>query len=279
MTRAHLFILLISLLSGCSNHHPPAPVSDAALSTQAPPPGSTYTVAKGDTLFTIAWLTNSDPTELAALNQIPAPYQIFPGQQLFLKKASISNGYKKDHKKQSSETSKNVTQVKNPDKKQSTQAKTATKSVKKLESKKNKAYPENSRKRNGTSNSLHSKIRWQWPTSGKIIERFSSSEQGNKGIDINGKRGQPVYAAAEGSVVYAGSALRGYGKLLIIKHDDDYLSAYAHNHELHVKERDRVKAGQHIADLGNTDAKRDMLHFEIRFRGKSVDPEKLLPRR
>lgn len=120
---------------------------------------------------------------------------------------------------------------------------------------------------------------WVWPTQGKVIKEFSYSDTGNKGIDIKGKRGQRVVAAANGRVVYAGSALRGYGKLIIIRHNDDYLSAYAHNSSLLVKEQQAIRAGQHIADMGNTGTTDTRLHFEIRYRGKSVDPRKFLPNR
>jgi lipoprotein NlpD len=118
-----------------------------------------------------------------------------------------------------------------------------------------------------------------WPARGKLISKFSTKKQGNKGIDIAGVRGDSVKAAADGKVVYAGDVLRGYGRLIIIKHNDDYLSAYAHNELILVKEQQTVKAGQNIAKMGDTEAKRVMLHFEVRFRGKSVNPQKYLPRR
>jgi lipoprotein NlpD len=111
---------------------------------------------------------------------------------------------------------------------------------------------------------------------GPILAKFSSQEHGNKGLDIGGALGTPVKAAAAGQVVYAGNALRGYGNLIIIKHNDDFLSAYAHNHRLLVKERESVAAGQTIAEMGNSDADRIQLHFEIRYRGKSVDPLRYL---
>ena len=120
-------------------------------------------------------------------------------------------------------------------------------------------------------------VQWQWPVKGKIISGFSHQQQGNKGIDISGREGDRVNAAASGQVVYAGNALRGYGNLIIIKHNDDYLSAYAHNRKLLVAEKQMVTAGQRIAELGSTDATDARLHFEIRFRGSSVDPLKYLP--
>lgn len=116
-------------------------------------------------------------------------------------------------------------------------------------------------------------LTWAWPTSGKVITPFSDSA---KGLDIGGKVGQPVLAAGSGRVVYAGSGLRGYGKLVIIKHNKTYLSAYAHNNQLLVKEGDNVKRGDKIAEMGNSDAEQVKLHFEIRRFGKPVDPSKYL---
>ncbi|MDX1334155.1 MAG: peptidoglycan DD-metalloendopeptidase family protein, partial [Gammaproteobacteria bacterium] len=123
------------------------------------------------------------------------------------------------------------------------------------------------------------KIRWGWPTTGKVINSYSASQPGKKGIDIAGKSGQPVVAAAEGKVVYSGSGLKGYGKLIIIKHNNNYFSAYAHNKKIVVKEGSWVKRGNKIAELGNTGADRTMLHFEIRRNGKPVNPLGYLPRR
>lgn len=119
---------------------------------------------------------------------------------------------------------------------------------------------------------------WGWPAKGRVIARFSSANNGNKGIDIAGQRGQAINAAAGGVVVYAGNALRGYGNLVIIKHSDDYLSAYAHNDQLFVKEQQPVKAGQKIASMGSSGSANVKLHFEIRYKGKSVDPMRYLPR-
>ena len=121
-------------------------------------------------------------------------------------------------------------------------------------------------------------ISWHWPATGKVVRGFSVAENGNKGIDISGKRGAPVKAAAAGTVVYAGNALRGYGNLIIIKHSDDYLSAYAHNDSIKVREQQKVKAGQLIAGMGSTDSDSVVLHFEIRYRGKSQNPASYLPK-
>lgn len=119
---------------------------------------------------------------------------------------------------------------------------------------------------------------WIWPTSGKVVTSFSDTAN-LKGVGIAGKAGQPVYASAPGRVVYSGSGLRGYGKLIIIKHNATFLSVYAHNSELLVKEGQAVAKGQKIAEMGNTDSDQVKLHFEIRRYGKPVDPLKLLPDR
>ncbi|MBV1910223.1 MAG: peptidoglycan DD-metalloendopeptidase family protein [Kangiellaceae bacterium] len=119
---------------------------------------------------------------------------------------------------------------------------------------------------------------WIWPVNGKVISRFSNRSNMNKGLDIAAKKGTPVRATAKGRVVYSGRGLRGYGQLVIIKHNDQFLSAYAHNDKIHVEENEVVKAGQRIAELGNTDSDKDKLHFEIRLKGKPVDPLNYLPK-
>ena len=120
------------------------------------------------------------------------------------------------------------------------------------------------------------KIQWVWPAAGKVVAGFSETSN-FKGIDIAGKSGQPVVASAAGRVVYAGNGLRGYGKLVIIKHNNTYLTAYAHNREILVKEKQEVAKGQKISEMGDTDADQVKLHFEIRRPGKPVDPTKYLP--
>jgi murein DD-endopeptidase MepM/ murein hydrolase activator NlpD len=116
-----------------------------------------------------------------------------------------------------------------------------------------------------------------WPADGTVIRRFDGGN--SKGIDIAASAGTPIVAAAPGTVVYAGNGLRGYGNLLILKHNADYLTAYAHNRVLLVKEGESVKRGQKIAEMGDTDTDRVMLHFELRYQGRSIDPSKALPPR
>ncbi|WP_413699852.1 peptidoglycan DD-metalloendopeptidase family protein [Psychromonas sp. KJ10-10] len=120
---------------------------------------------------------------------------------------------------------------------------------------------------------------WSWPAKGKVSKSFSASQSAMQGISIAGKRGSAIYVTASGKVVYAGNGLRGYGNLIIIKHNDDYLSAYAHNERLLVGENDDIKNNQIIAEMGDSGSGHVHLHFEIRYRGKSVDPSRYLPKR
>jgi lipoprotein NlpD len=129
----------------------------------------------------------------------------------------------------------------------------------------------------GSGSSGDEDLGWIWPASGSLIAGFDEAK--NKGYDISGKAGDPVLAAADGRVVYAGAGLRGYGNLIILKHNNTYLTAYAHNQALLVKEDQSVQKGQKIAEMGNSDADRVKLHFEIRRQGKPVDPSRYLPGR
>ena len=121
------------------------------------------------------------------------------------------------------------------------------------------------------------KIDWGWPTAGRVLAAFSESS--NKGLDIGGKAGQPVTASASGTVLYVGSGIRGYGKLIVVRHSRTYSTVYAHNSEILVKESQRVVKGQKIAEMGNSDTDQVKLHFEIRRLGKPTDPAKFLPDR
>ncbi len=138
--------------------------------------------------------------------------------------------------------------------------------------------PNNVRKHKNISESKSVKnIRWVKPHKGTIFKSFNFSEYGKKGIDIRGNIGDKIFSAADGKIVYAGNGIKGYGNLLIIKHSNNFLSAYAHNKNLFVREGDNVKRGDVVAALGDTDAIQPMLHFQIRYNGKPVDPEKYLP--
>jgi len=220
-----------------------------------PPQSRVYVVKRGDTLYSIAWRENLDYRALATWNQLPSDYTIHPGQLLRLTKPPKSAYLAKKAVKTAKQPAARVVQPRS----------TLVKKTKPVAS---KSLP----KRKG-------KLRWRWPTIGKVVKRFSNKKDARKGIHIAGRVGQPVYAAEQGKVVYSGSGLMGYGKLIIVKHDKYFLSAYGHNRKILVKEGSIVSAGQKIAEMGQSDKGQAMLHFEIRKNGKPVNPVRLLPRR
>ncbi len=261
--------------------------------------GNTYTVRKGDTMFLIAYISGLDVKELAALNNMKEPYNLSVGQTL-----KVSNGRTQSVAQpavapqpqapvqQPVSTEPTVTYTPGANGTQYGSDGTITGPVKATagglppvnttpvnQPVQVQNQPVVSQPIPQDNAPVASTIAWRWPTSGNVIQGFSSSDGGNKGIDIGGSRGQAVNAAAGGRVVYAGNALRGYGNLIIIKHNDDFLSAYAHNDSILVKDQQEVKAGQQIAKMGNTGTNDVKLHFEIRYKGKSVDPTRYLPRR
>ncbi|MCY1345335.1 Murein hydrolase activator NlpD [compost metagenome] len=231
-----------------------------------------YRVQRGDTLYSIAFRFGWDWKALAARNGIPAPYVIRPGQIIrFDGKPSQARPTAvaaapvvTNPRTGSTISTRPPVQTQQPAVRPQTPAPKPVVSA--------PATPSN------TSIS-RSAAGWVWPANGPLIGRFSSNGSLNKGIDIAGELGQPVLAASDGSVVYAGSGLRGYGELVIIKHSDTYVSAYGHNRRLLVREGQQVKVGQTIAEMGSTGTDRVKLHFEIRRQGKPVDPLQYLPRR
>ncbi len=293
---SHFTIIFTLLLAGCSfQADRPAPVE--SLNYPSKPShdkgsitASRYKVKQGDTLYSISWGANKDFVHVARLNNLAKPYTIYPGQVLSLNsKKSVTNGYTAT--KTSNTASKQVATSLKPVSKQSVASKAPSQKTTEAASKKqldHVAKPAYSvtdsqqavnRVVHKQESTLPKKVsRWSWPVKGKMIGTFSAKEQGNKGIKIAGNRGDAIKAAASGRVVYAGSALRGYGNLVIIKHSDDYLSAYAHADKILVKEKQVVNAGQTVAKMGNTGTNRVMLHFEIRYHGKSVNPLKYLPK-
>ncbi|MBQ4777563.1 murein hydrolase activator NlpD [Pectobacterium versatile] len=257
--------------------------------------GSSYTVKRGDTLFYIAWITGNDYRDLAQRNNIPEPYSLNVGQSLSLGSGSGNNASGGGLTSGGMLATTDATRGGVPTPPSSAQIQTTS-----VDSQSTNAYSGNQGKQNVgkmlpttgapttapvsapaavASSNTAAVGSWRWPTDGKVIDSFSDSEGGNKGIDIAGSRGQPITATASGRVVYAGNALRGYGNLIIIKHNDDYLSAYAHNDTMLVREQQDVTAGQKIATMGSTGTSSVRLHFEIRYKGKSVNPLRFLPQR
>ena len=221
-----------------------------------------HVVEKGDTLYSIAWNYGFDYRDIAIWNNIKSPFVIYPGQQLKL---------------QISQLSRKKSLTPGPIIRKETVTKLETKPA--IKQGKGVIEKQPSVKKTPTIQQSEplpaGKIHWSWPVRGKLVK--TNTPIAKKGIDIAGKLGQRVNAAAIGDVVYSGSGLLGYGKLIIIKHNDIFLSAYAHNNKLLVKEGDRVKKGQQVALMGQTTDGRMLLHFEIRKNGKPIDPLKHLP--
>ncbi len=211
-----------------------------------------YRVQQGDTLYSIAWAYNLDYRALAMANQLTPPYRIYLGQTLRMTIMPPTITSPASEKLPVLVQKKSIPAL----------PKRQPKFVQ------NKPYvapwqPER----------LASRVeRWNWPVKGRVVSRFSSALAGNKGVDIAGRYGQSVRASADGVVVYSGAGVRGYGNLIIVKHNNSYLSAYAFNKRILVREGSRVRAGQVIAEMGRDDAGRTMLHFEIRRDGKPVNP-------
>lgn len=240
------------------------PVASASTVKQ----GATATVQRGDTLYGIAFRNGVDVRDLAAWNGIGPPFTIYPGQVLRLhpRKAPASETRPR--------TASPVTPRPSPRPPAVASAPDGTPAVKRPSPVR---PPATEPQPDAPPSASH--IQWRWPADGQLLNRFVAGEPTRQGIDIGGESGAPVRAAADGVVVYSGAGLVGYGELIIVKHDDAWLSAYGHNRSRMVNEGALVKAGQQIAVMGRTGAPRDMLHFEIRHNGKPVDPLGQLPKR
>lgn len=309
---ALLLPALLLVLSGCGSTPHYAPVQDraqagksgakaAARSREGDWRPQTHTVQKGDTLYAIALEYGHDYKELAELNGISPPYVIRIGQQLrlsapaqtpaaiqheggvvttplkpVLAAADAREGVLKTQPKAvkipysaEAEAAPVVAVAPRPE--------PAAVKPPAVEEKARPVPPvSEASKPAAPAGADDEDLDWAWPSKGKIVASFNEGAS-LKGVDIAGKTGQPVFAAAPGKVVYSGSGLRGYGKLVIIKHNKTYLSAYAHNSQILVREGQSVVKGQRIAEMGDSDADQVKLHFEIRRLGKPVDPVKYLP--
>ncbi len=241
----------------------------ATRQVQPPKPGATALVRKGDTLYRIATTYGLSPLDVAMWNRIPPPYTIYPGRRLRL---TAPDARRADPPRWNDPPRRN-----DPPPVAGTSAK-----------------PPATRPPAGTSPATtppvampvkppaptaNAAFAWRWPAEGAIVARFAAGDPTRQGVDIAGKGGAPVRAAADGVVVYSGAGLVGYGELIIVKHDEQWLSAYGHNRARLVNEGQRVKAGDQIAEMGRSGASRDMLHFEIRYNGKPQDPLLALPKR
>lgn len=288
--RILLVLMLLAggaLLAGCASQEPApiegkqsssAPVRPArpALVRAPRPPSTTpdsYRIVRGDTLYSIAFRFGLDPRQLAQWNGLENPNRILVGQQLRLtpKQATAP-------RKVPAPVAATATMPASPAAPPGvgTAAPPAANTVAPVAPSPVVAATPTPDAVVGGTRSV-SGVAWTWPASGKTRRAIAVS--GSEGLEILGQRGQPVLAAATGQVVYSGNGLRGYGQLIIIKHNDTFLSAYAHNDKLLVTEGTRVNAGQQIAQMGDSEASEVMLHFEIRKNGKAVGPLQFLPQR
>ncbi len=273
--------ILPLLLVGCGGGPVKAPVDSrgnqsAPAATSVPrsaatarrsPSGSKashYVVKRGDTLYSIAWAHGLSYQQLASSNHIRYPYTIYMGQRLDLQAAAAVPPPAPMQEKAA--RTRPVAQPVRVPAATPLPAPAATPASQ-------SAVPAAN-----TASVVQYDGHWVWPTRGRILRSYQSSGRGKKGIDIGGHDGQPVKAAANGKVVYAGSGLVGYGRLIIIKHNENLLSAYGHNSKLLVSEGDQVRAGQQIAEMGSSGTNRTGLYFEVRKDGKPVNPLSYLPK-
>ena len=260
-----------------------------------------YPVSSGDTIYSIAWKYELDPFELARWNNLSSPYRIYPGQRLKMNPtdAAAASGQARSESQSARAPRPDAITVKKGDtlyalaNRYDVNAKQLASinglkspyvimpgQTLKLTAPRSGKKPAAKSPTPSATASLpadNSRISWQWPVQGRLITTFKSNKSGRKGIDIAGREGKDIKAAAPGKVVYSGNGLISYGNLVIIKHNRTYLSAYAHNRKLLVREGDSIKAGQVIAELGKTGADSPRLHFEIRKNGKPVNPLNYLP--
>ncbi len=246
-----IFILTLLLVSGCINPH--------AVVQRKTGPGW-YQVKPSDTLYSIAWRYGLDYKELASWNQIAVNSTIYPGQRLMLLKPSGSG--QSVASVSGSSVPQSAASTTSPSQPTSSTAVQPSRSVS-----------------SGTTGIGKNPSSWRWPTKGKLISTYSAKELDRRGIDIAGELGQAIQAVADGRVVYSGNGLAGYGNLIIIKHSETYLSAYAYNKQRLVNEGETVKAGKLIARMGEHKTRKARLHFQIRKNGKPVDPLQYLPKR
>ena len=249
-----LLLLPLLWLSACGNSSH-APVIDRYNASGPSGSSAVHVVGRGDTLYSIAWRHGKDFRQLAAANKVAPPYTIYPGQQIRLDGTPV----------RSAAPAPSTTTRRQPAPSKPTATPTPAP----------RPSPAPTRQPSASAGV----IAWQWPADGNLLNRFVSGSVSAKGIVVAGNKGDPVRAAAAGVVVYRGSGLTGYGNLLIIKHDERWLSAYAHNDTILVSEGTKVSAGQRVANMGDSGTFRTQLHFEIRRDGNPVDPLTLLPKR
>ncbi len=301
-----LWLLVVIVVLAACNHTPPGPAGGSGRSAQSytQTKDGHYRVRRGDSLHAIAFRYGLDWRDIARWNGIDSPYIIYPDQQLWVAPPQET---KREAAAASTQVVKNQTDrqadaktsgVQTTGRSEPAPARTVDIAARSTTRQIEESPPESaagrsvspaptraadetsalpSAKPDGSVTGADPKS-WLWPTHGRVISNFRPDDPARKGIDISGKRGQPVVSAASGQVVYSGNGLLGYGELIIIKHSERMLSAYAHNSKRLVGEGESVKAGQHIAAMGTDERNDAILHFEIRVNGKPSDPLKYLSR-
>ncbi|MGM0434755.1 MAG: peptidoglycan DD-metalloendopeptidase family protein [Pseudomonadota bacterium] len=230
-----------------------------------------HRVSEGETLYSIAMRYGWNYRRLAAANDIEPPYEIRPGQVIRFDVEAPDDFRRSGGGSESSTSSRTAS---------SSSGRASEPAEQTTEGSQSSSKGSRSNNALQASDEASSEIDWAWPHSGPIIAKYSSDGSDvNKGVDIGGDAGDPVKAAADGSVVYAGKGLLGYGNLIIVNHSETFLSAYAHNRKILVEEGQDVGQGDTIAEMGESGADRIMLHFEVRRQGDPVDPMQYLPRR
>ena len=267
-----LVLLLAVVLAACST--PPAPVVERSSEVRntAPVAKGHYRIRSGDTLHGIAFRFGLDHRDLARWNGISPPYLIYPDQILKL------SGTAAPEITQASKPPTAQPKVENPASRPPPEP--ASKPASKPAASKpatSKPAPEPAARQAAVS--AGDPDNWIWPVNGRILRGFLATDPSRNGLDITANEGSDIKATAAGSVVYSGNGLIGFGELIIIKHSDQMLSAYAHNRVRLVGEGESVQQGQKIAEMGRNDRNETILHFEIRVKGKPVDPRKYLPQR
>lgn len=279
-------LVTVLLLAGCAASGPAsAPVDRGVLPGSRPASGATrqaarpvlHRVQRGETLYAIAWRYGLDYRDLGRWNAIDAPYTIYPNQPLALSPRGLASNPPRVDAPRSVAPVARPPAPRPPAKAPAPRAPTVAVARPPQPVAAPAVLPPDGARGPSPNDASAPVSGWLWPADGKLLRDFDGTRA--TGIDIVGLDGAPVSAAAAGRVVYAGSGLRGYGQLIILKHNNRFLSAYAHNKKLHVAEGDEVARGERIAEMGSSGADRVMLHFEIRRDGKPVNPLSFLPRR
>lgn len=272
---------LLCLIAACTSRTVPAPVVNLSTKTATKQnlaiiEGNSYKVQAGDTLFAIAFYSGNDYRDLARFNNIPAPYNLDVGQILRLTAPLAYAATKPNNSEPVS-----IPSASKPSSANKPTTAPQTNKPRPVVSNKPVIKPRPQQTSRPQPNYPPSKMSspWIWPAFGKHTVATVGSDGSKRGLDIKGELGSKIVAASAGKVVYAGNALKGYGNLVIIKHNEEFLSAYAHNQTILVSEQSYVTQGQQIATMGDSGASDVMLHFEIRKKGKSVDPFTYLPRK